>query len=199
MLTRFEIKRQMFHIVQGLLIVLFVYLDILSSFSLLLLIITGFIVSFFVKWGYRVPFFSFLLDIFEREEQKKKFPGKGMIFLFIGSLLSLQLFDLDIALASIMILTLGDSVGHLFGAKFGRLRNIFNWKGRKLFEGTLMGTAAGFLGAMFFVPIPHAFLGAFGAMAVEVVKIEFNDTALDDNLVVPLVAGTVMLLMRMYL
>lgn len=122
-----------------------------------------------------------------------------MIFLFTGSLLALQLFDRDIALASIMILALGDSVGHLFGAKFGRLRNIFNWRGSKLFEGTLMGSAAGFVGAVLFVPIPHAFFGSFGAMAAEVVKIELNDTALDDNMVVPLVAGTVMLLMRMYL
>ncbi len=199
MLTGFEIKRQVFHIVLGLLIVSFVYLDILSPFSLFLMIIIGFIVSFLDKWGYDVPVFSRLLDIFEREEERKRFPGKGMIFLFIGSLLTLQLFDKDIALASIMVLALGDSISHLFGAKYGKLRNIFNWRGSKLFEGTVIGAGAGFAGAVLFVPIPYAFLGSFTAMAVEVVKIELNDNTLDDNLVVPLAAGTAMLLMRIYL
>lgn len=129
----------------------------------------------------------------------KKFPGKGVIFFFVGVLLSLQLFEKDIALASIMVLSLGDSVSHLIGKSFGRIKNIFNGDGKKLLEGTLAGTLAGFFGALVFVPFPEAFLGAFGAMIVEVVKIDFNDLTLDDNLVVPLVAGTIMFLLRTYL
>jgi dolichol kinase len=35
-------------------------------------------------------------------------------------------------------------------------------------------------------------------MIAEVVKIDFNDTTLDDNLTVPLVAGTVILLVNAY-
>ena len=61
------------------------------------------------------------------------------------------------------------------------------------------GTLAGFAGAVIFVPIPEAFLGSLVAMIAEVVKIDFNEKSLDDNLVVPLVAGTVMLLVRSYL
>jgi len=36
-------------------------------------------------------------------------------------------------------------------------------------------------------------------MMFEVVKIDFNDKTLDDNIVVPLVAGTVIFLLRTYL
>ncbi len=181
------------HIVIGLLLVLFSYLEILSEFALFLLIVTGFLASFISKRT-ELPFFSWMLDNFERKEQRQNFPGKGMLFLFIGSLLALGLFEKNIAFAAIMVLVLGDSVSHLFGAKFGKLKNIFNGDGKKLWEGTLAGAIAGFLGAVLFVPVPEAFLGSLGAMIAEVVKIDLNDTTLDDNLVVPLVAGTVILL-----
>jgi dolichol kinase len=65
-------------------------------------------------------------------------------------------------------------------------------------EGTIAGTLAGFFGALLFVPLTSAFLGSLIAMIAEVVKIDFNDTTLDDNLTVPLVAGTVILLVNAY-
>ena len=197
MLSSLEFKRQVMHILVGLVTVALVYLEILSPFAIFLLIIVGILLSFIVK-RMRLPLISNFLDHFEREEQKRTFPGKGTIFFFIGVLLSVQLFVRDIALASIMILTLGDSISHLFGAQFGRLKNIFNGKSKKLLEGTFAGTITGFLGAVFFVPIPEAFLGSAAAMIAEVIKIDFNDSTLDDNLVVPLVAGTVMLLVKRF-
>lgn len=193
MLSQLELKRQLMHIIVGLATITLLYYNILSSFAILLLIITGIMLSFLCKriW---VPIISTFLDHVEREEQKKNFPGKGTIFFFIGVLLSLQLFEQNTAYASIMVLTFGDSISHMFGARFGKIKNIFNGKSKKLLEGTVAGTLAGFLGAMFFVPIPEAFLGSLGAMIAEVIKIDFNDTTLDDNLVVPLIAGTIMLL-----
>lgn len=127
---------------------------------------------------------------------KKTFPGKGMIFFFIGVLFSIELFERDIALAAIMVLTFGDSISHLIGARIGKMKNIFNGKSKKLFEGTLAGGFIGFLAAMIFVPFSEAFLGSFTAMFTEVVKIDLNEYTLDDNLIVPLVAGTVMFLVR---
>ena len=194
MLSQKELHRQLMHIAVGSLSILLIYFNVLRSFTIFLMIITGILASILCK-RIRVPFFSFFLDYFERDEQRKKFPGRGMIFFFIGVLLSLQLFPRNIALASIMILTLGDSLSHIFGAQFGQLRNIFNGDGKKLLEGTLVGAMAGFLGAWLFVPVPEAFFGSFIAMIAEVVKIDFNENTLDDNLIVPLVAGTVMLLL----
>lgn len=110
----------------------------------------------------------------------------------------MQLFDKDIALAAIMILALGDSISHIVGERFGHIRNIFNGNSKKLFEGTLAGTAAGTLGALLFVPFPEALVGSFAAMIAEVIEIDLNSKPLDDNLIVPLVAGTVIMIMRKY-
>ena len=198
MLTKREVGRQILHAIVGLIAVALIYFEILSAFAVLLLIIVGICASLISK-RIKLPFFNFFLNHFEREDMKKKFPGKGMIFFFIGILLAMQLFDKDIALAAIMILALGDSISHLVGERFGRIRNIFNGHSKKLLEGTIMGTLFGFAGALLFVPIPEAFLGSLGAMIAEVIKVDLNDKTLDDNLVVPLIAGTVMLLVRMYI
>ena len=198
MLTKQEACRQFLHIAVGLITLLLIHLEIISSFSLLLLIIVGIIASILSKriW---LPGFSFFLKHLEREDIKTSFPGKGLIFFFIGVLLSIKLFEPDIAYAAIIILTFGDSVSHLVGSGIGKLKNIFNGNSRKLFEGTLAGTIAGFCGAIFFVSPTEAFLASFAAMVAEVVQIDFNKNTLDDNLVVPLIAGTVIVLMRIYL
>ena len=174
------------------------YYGLMSPFAVFLGLIVGILASLISKRA-DLPIFSFFINHIEREEQKKKFPGKGLIFFFIGFLLVMQLFPKDIALAAMMVLTFGDSISHLFGAQFGQTKNIFNGNSKKLLEGTFAGTVAGFMGAVFFVPIPEAFFGSAVAMIAEVITIDLNDHTLDDNLVVPLIAGTIMLLVRMYL
>lgn len=198
MLTSQEIGRQIIHLLVGIVTVVLIYFEILSSLSILALIVIGLLASFICKRSW-LPGFSYFLKHFERGNQKTQFPGKGLIFFFIGVLLVVELFEKDIALASIMILGLGDSVSHVVGEKYGHLKNIFHWKGNKLLEGTLAGTFAGTLGAMFFVPWQMAFIASFMAMVAEVIKIDFNDNTLDDNLVVPLIAGTVMFLIRTFI
>ncbi len=197
MLTTKELGRQIVHILLGIALTVLLLLNIISPLALLLAIVIGILLSLICK-RVRVPFFSFFLDIFERDQERAAFPGKGVIFFFIGSLLALQLFPKDIALAAIMILTFGDSISHMFGAQFGLTKNIFNGKSRKLLEGTMAGIVTGFLGAMAFVPVGEAFLGSAAAMIAEVIKIDLNEYTLDDNLVVPLVAGTMMVLVRMF-
>jgi dolichol kinase len=198
MLTNKEFQRQLVHILVGLITILLIHLKMLSSLAIFLLIILGISISLISK-RVKIPIINKFLNHLEREEIKNKFPGKGVIFFFTGVLLVLQLFQRDIALAAIMILTLGDSVSHIVGGKYGQLKNLFNDKSKKLFEGTIAGTLAGFLGALIFVPATEAFLASFIAMVAEVIKIDFNDHTLDDNLVVPLIAGTTIFLLRTYL
>ncbi|MBT3813807.1 hypothetical protein HOE37_03860 [Candidatus Woesearchaeota archaeon] len=198
MLSKTEIKRQLFHLALGLALAGLYYLDIIGPLTMFLGIICGGLLSFISK-RVDIPIFSTFLDHFERKEVRKKFPGKGMIFYFIGTLFVMQLFEKDIALAAIMVLAFGDSVSHMFGAKFGKIKNIISGDSKKLLEGTFAGTVAGALSAALFVPFPEAFLGALAAMIFEVFKIDFNDKTLDDNIVVPLIAGTVMFLIRTYL
>jgi len=198
MINKQELGRQIIHIGVGFAVVVLYYLDILSPLAVFLGIVIGGLASLISK-RVNLPVFSLFLRKFEREEDKKSFPGRGMIFFFIGVLLVMKLFEKDVALAAIMILALGDSVGHLWGRQFGCLRNIFNGKGRKFFEGTLVGFLAGFVGAALFVGLIEAFLASFAAMVVEVVDIDLNGQSVNDNLLVPLTAGTVIFLLRMYL
>ncbi len=198
MLTRNEYLRQVLHILVGVVTAVAYYFNLLSPLAVLLGIVAGGLASILSK-RIKLPGFDWFLSRFEREEMRKTFPGRGLIFFFIGVLLCMQLFEKDIALAAIMILALGDSFSHIIGETLGRMNNFFNWKSRKLFEGTLAGFLFGFLGAVLFVPYAEAFVASFFAMVAEVVEIDLNGKHLDDNLIVPLVAGTVIVLMRTYL
>jgi phytol kinase len=197
MLNKQEFGRQIIHLGVGFVVALLYYLDILSPLMVFLIIIIGGLASLISK-RIKLPIFNFFLNNFERKEDRKTFPGRGMIFFFIGTLLVMQLFEKDIALAAIMILALGDSVSHLWGRQFGQLKNIFNGNSKKFFEGTLAGFLAGFAGAALFVSLPEAFLASFAAMIVEVVDFDLNGKEVNDNLLVPLAAGTVIFLLRMY-
>ncbi|MBI2583384.1 MAG: right-handed parallel beta-helix repeat-containing protein [Candidatus Aenigmarchaeota archaeon] len=98
------------------------------------------------------------------------------------------MFSRNVALASIMVLALGDSLSHL--GRFGSIRHPFN-KTRFL-EGTAIGIVAGTLGALYFVPFSAAFFGSLAAMIAESFDLRVSKVKIDDNLLIPLVAGLVM-------
>ena len=58
---------------------------------------------------------------------------------------------------------------------------------------------AGFLGAIVFVSPLEALLTAALAMVAEFIDFDLNKQRVDDNVIVPLVAGTVIYVMRLYL
>ena len=187
----FEIKRQIFHIYLGLTLIFLIHKDILNWFSLLLIITFGALVSF-ISAKINIPVISWFLDNFERPEVRKKFPGKGALSFFIGVFLVVLLFPKDIALASIMILTLGDSISHLIGKYFGKTKIMSK---TKLLEGTIAGIIIGFLGAILFVSYLEAFLASLIAMIVEAIEIKYF--RIDDNISIPVVAGLVIFLVRL--
>jgi len=195
-INRFEIRRQAFHICLGLIIVVLLIPNILNSLILFIILISGILISILSK-KFKIPVIYSFLRIFERKHTLKTFPGKGTISFLIGCLLALQLFDRDIALASIMVLTFGDSVSHLFGWHMGRKKHPLNHL--KSIEGNIAGAITGFIGAMFFISPLHALLASFGAMTAEAVELKMNNRIIDDNIIVPLVAGTIIYLMRIYL
>lgn len=104
-----------------------------------------------------------------------------------------MIFDKSIAMASIIICALGDSLSHLVGKWVGRVKHPFS--NTKFIEGHIVGAIIGALGAMLFVSPLTALVAASIAMFVEGIDIEFRMSwILDDNLVVPLTAGIVMFL-----
>lgn len=192
----FELRRKSFHIVLGSALAYFIYNNLIYSRQLFWILVAGTVLSLIVR-KYRVPVIWQLLKFFERKEVIKTFPGKGTIFFFAGVLLTISLFPRDIAMASIMILTFGDSVSHLAGIYLGRTRSSLGDR-KKLLEGTIAGIFTGFLAANLFVAWHEAFLASVGAMIAEVVELDLNKQPVDDNIIVPLAAGAIITLIRIY-
>ena len=102
-------------------------------------------------------------------------------------------FPKDVALASMIILALGDSIAPLIG-RYGRIRHPFSKK--KFLEGAIIGFIAGFIGAIIFVEAIPALIASLVAMIIEGIDLEFRFNPLDDNIFMPLISGLVILLMR---
>ena len=179
-----EFRRQVFHTVFGLVLVSLIYFNYLNLMYLLYLLLIGLIISL-VYMKREIKIIKWFLERFDRKEG---IPGRGAITFLIGVILSLLLFEKGVALASIMILSLGDSICHL--GRFGKIKHPFNEN--KYIEGVLAGIIAGGLGAAIFVGFSIAFFGSLIAMVFESFEIEILEKKLDDNIMIPIIAGIVM-------
>lgn len=191
-----EFVRQSMHLAVGLLLVFLIYYDVITPLILLCIILIGALLSF-VLTKTEIPLITDILNYVERPEFKKTFPARGPIFMFVGVLLSWELFNKDIALASITILAIGDSISHIAGIRLGRKKNPLNSK--KYIEGAILAALVSGIAASFFVRPYEAFVAAFFAMLAESIELDMNKRAVDDNLIVPLVAGTAITLLRRFL
>ena len=181
-----EVKRKILHLLFGALIVILLMFEIIEKLHLLILLILFFVISILSK-KYRIPGVDWFVQNFERDAYIKKFPGRGFVFYVLGSLLVLSFFSLDIAMASILVLAFADSIGHLFGIKYGKRRHPY--VSTKFIEGWIVGFIAGFIAASVIVPWHEALAASFFAMLVEGIEIKVGADDIDDNLIIPLVAA----------
>jgi|TARA_Y100000310_G_scaffold344824_2_gene459796 dolichol kinase len=188
MLTKLEIKRQVFHIFFGIFLVLLLHFDFVDYLFLLIFFIIGLILSLSSK-NIKIPLIHNFLKTFDREKDLETFPGKGAIFYVLGAFIVVLFFPKDIALASIMILALGDSISRLIGP-YGYLQHPFHNK--KFLEGAVAGIIAGFLGALFFVSWIPALIASTISMFLEGLDLRIKKFKIDDNLLIPVVAAAVM-------
>ncbi len=190
----FEFRRQLFHLFFGLTLILLIQFNIIGVRELWILFLIGVVLSIICK-QYKLPLISRLLDFFERHQIKRKFPGQGPIFYVLGAFLSLVLFEERIALASIMILAVGDSVSHLAGRFYGKISHPLN--SHKFLEGAIFGFCFGTIAAWIFVPFLDALVGSFVAMTLEGIDVKFGMTQIDDNLLIPVSAGLAIFLVHL--
>ena len=192
-IKKFELNRQIFHLALGIGIVIMLMYGIITKEAILLAIITGFILSVLSR-RLKIPIINQLLQKFERKKDIKNFPGKGIIFYLAGVYISLFLFPTEIAMASILVLALGDSVSHIYGLHFGKINHPLSKT--KFLEGTIAGFAAGFAGALICLPWHEAFFASLAAMIAEAIEIKIGAEQVDDNLIMPIVAGAVVWVVR---
>jgi len=88
------------------------------------------------------------------------------------------------------VMAIGDATTTLIGTYFGRIKNPLNRE--KHLEGTVIAIIFSTLAAFTFVPFPMAFLGSVAGIIFESVTVKFVDRVIDDNLLIPIIAGLVM-------
>ncbi len=181
-----EVNRKLLHMFLGVVLVALLMFGIVGKEHLFVLLVIMLVMSILSK-KYDIPLISWLLRNFEREDYVKKFPGRGFIFYLIGSLLVLAFFPMDIAMPAILVLAFADSVGHLFGIRYGKRKHPY--VKTKFIEGWIAGLIAGFIAAFVFVPWHEALAASFFAMLVEGIEVKIGAEEVDDNLIIPLVAA----------
>ncbi len=186
-----EIFRKTIHIGLGVVTSVLIFYDIIEPFYLFIILAITILFSFLSRKK-RLPVIGWFLEHFDRPEH---FPAKGFITYLIGMILSLELFPLPFALAAIMVLALGDGMAAL-ARPFSKRKTTFSNK--HLIEETVAGIVAGAIGAAFFVSLPQAIIASSCAMLLEAIEVRFNNEILDDNILIPLAAGTSLLLMTKF-
>jgi dolichol kinase len=197
-MDKLELKRQIFHIICGIILVILIKYDVLDFLRILILLIGGLILSILSK-KVKIPIINWFLTNFDREKDKKKMPGKGAIMYITGLLIVYGLFitqpyGKNIVMASMMILALGDA-SPLFVRHIARIKHPFNDK--KFIEGALLGAMLGFLGAVIFVEPIAALIASFTAMFAEGIEIRLGLAEVDDNITIPVVAAAVIWLVHL--
>ncbi|MEK6820190.1 MAG: hypothetical protein AABX71_00580 [Nanoarchaeota archaeon] len=192
--NQINIERRILHILIGIILLLLIIFNLLSPLHLFFLLILSGTLSL-ISLKYKIPIVNFFLERFEGKEID--LPGKAFLLFMAGILLTLKLFPKNIALASIIILVFSDPISHIVGKTLGRTKYFLDK--RKNIEGHIAGFIVGSLLAMFFVSPLLAIAGSLVAMLFESIIIEVQKIQLDDNLIIPLAAGTTMFLVFRFL
>ncbi len=177
-MERLEIKRQLFHTVNGtIILLLFERYGKPIGLILLILSIVGAILSLYHVHVKPIKLAQPFVEALERKENIK-FPGKGAILYGLGVSLSIIFFPKKIALASIAALAYGDSSSTIFGKLYGKRR--YPWNKKLSIEGSVAFIVSTATIGTLFVPFQIAFIsGIIGAMAETIPHI-------DDNISIPL-------------
>lgn len=189
----FEIRRKLFHVLGGALILTGLLSGYLSRWMLLLCTL-GIIVFSYISKRFAHPVIMFTLRLFEREKNIHKFPLKGMFFFFLGCTIPLFIFPFSTAILSIIILTVGDATSALVGKYFGRTKHPMHTT--KMIEGHITGGLLAFAVALFANYLYHygfiwwqILISSMVTMFIEGIEHLGKHEWIDDNLTIPLIAG----------
>jgi len=183
-----EFRRQSFHFTAGIVVIFAHWAGFCRLREISVLLLIGLLLSVISQYK-KIPILGDFLKMFDRPRDEN-FPGRGAFWFLTGVFLSFVFFDVKIAYAAILIMSVGDSLNHIFP------RDILNfhtpWNPRKNWIGVVIGIISGAFAAQFFVPTGLAFIAATISILLETVTLKIGDFYLDDNIIVPLTAGTIL-------
>lgn len=178
-----ELKRKFVHLLALSFIGIFLLISTtlgreLAFLALVLLLIIFLELEYVrVEWRKKIPFFSGLW------RGKEKDRVGGQVFFLIGAIISLAVFDFDIAIAVILMTVFGDMAAALVGKRFGK-----TWiSKKKALEGILAQLFVDLVIAYFIIGIEEGIV--LLVMAFTATIVESAIEKLDDNLLIPLFSG----------
>lgn len=189
-----EFRRQSFHFACGFLCVFLHWAGALRLRFIAFLLVVGLIISLTAQYK-NIPIISEILAKFDRPRDQE-FPGRGAFYFCLGVFLTFLIWQqqhINIAYAAILILAVGDSLNHLFAAQVYRFS--LPWNRRKNVVGIVSGIIMGTLAAQFFVPFFPALIASTAAITAETFPWRVGKFYLDDNILVPLLAGGILWLL----
>jgi dolichol kinase len=125
-----------------------------------------------------------------RLEEKRLFTGAT--YVVISALIMIAFFPQQIAIATLLFMSVSDAAASLIGIRYGRIRFL----GKSL-EGSLAFLVSAFAIAAWLMP-NNLLVGALGAVVAtiaEALSLRWGPIKIDDNLAIPLASGTAMFLM----
>jgi dolichol kinase len=182
-------SRRLFHIATGLTLALLVFflgeaggVVLIASLFLLTVLVEG--LRLWIPAMNRV--FVSLLGPMLKDMEVKRPTGVG--YFLAGVLVCLLFFDLEVALASIVILSVGDPAAAAVGQRWGRIR-----MGEKSLEGAIAFFVVALLTGVFLQDFwPNVSFGLFATGAFIGALVECLPLKIDDNLILPFAAGLAM-------
>jgi len=180
---KLELKRQLFHLMAGLIIALMV----LFYDKIFVLLAIAFAV-FFMVFIPENKLIRFLLKEFERKGMR----FNGAIFFCLGIIPAIVLLDKTTCAIVIAVFSFGDSASTIVGKFFGRHRYKIFFE--RSLEGSLAFVLVGFAGGLIFSgDLLFSFEIAFFGALIEIFAF------VDDNLLIPLFLVIVILLQNILL
>lgn len=196
-----ELARKFVHFLSiFILLIYFIVKDQFNSRIALIILVLILIISLEFEYlrievGKKIPILNKLWAYMRREKEKDKLGGD--VFFIIGAILVLAVFDIRIAIAAILMTTLGDLSAALIGKKYGKHR-LKSLKDRAL-EGIiaefvvdiLIGIFVLFWGFWTNPQILNSYILwiVILAMALTATIVETLIYKMDDNLIIPVFSG----------
>ena len=182
MVYRFEIIRKLIHFASALIAIIYLFFFVKEK----AILIIGFLTCFMITAELLRMNVSSIRNLFSkvfgkllRMHEYKKITAST--WLFIGAFFTILFFPKEVAVISLLFMSVGDSCAALVGKKWGKI---------KIFDKTLEGSVAFLSSAIFIsllyreIPYYSSFVGAFFATIAELLPLPLND-----NLTIPLITG----------
>ena len=186
-----ETKRQLFHLIFGLVLFFLYYFNFLNSIHFFILFLISLMGSAIYLY-YQPKIIKWFIEKFDRDS---KIPAEGVFFLFLGFAVSTFFFEKQIAIIGLLTLIIGDSISPLIGINFGKIKNPLNKK--RNIEGLITGYLATLVFISWLTNLTFLIsIIVLVGMVIESLELKRYSYAFDDNTFIPLITCLLLVILN---